>query len=211
LLGIVNYGMGNVKSVHNAFELLGVESKIIENPIDLEYVDAIVLPGVGSFADGMKNLENMGFLPEIEKQVLKNKKPYLGICLGLEFLARKSFEGGESNGFGWIDGDIKKIITGDPKLNVPHIGWNDTTIVKKDTVFKEILNPTYYYVHSYYLELDNPDDEIICSICDYGKTRIISSIKMDNIFAVQFHPEKSQSEGIKLLKNFIEEMVDVKK
>ena len=211
MLGIINYGMGNVKSVHNAFELLGKESKIIENPTDLEHVDAIVLPGVGSFADGMKNLQNMGFLEQIEKQVIKNKKPYLGICLGLEFLARKSFEGGESKGFGWIDGDIKKIITGDSKLNVPHIGWNDTTIMKKDGIFKEIINPAYYYVHSYYLELDNPNDKIISSICEYGNTRIISSIQMDNIFAVQFHPEKSQSEGIKLLKNFIEEMVDVKK
>ena len=94
MLGIVNYGMGNVKSVYNAFTLLGEESKIIEDPRDLTNVDAIVLPGVGSFSDGMKNLKKMGFLDEIENQVLKNKKPYLGICLGLEFLARKSFEGG---------------------------------------------------------------------------------------------------------------------
>lgn len=211
MLGIVNYGMGNVKSVYNAFTLLGEESKIIEDPRDLTNVDAIVLPGVGSFSDGMKNLKKMGFLDEIENQVLKNKKPYLGICLGLEFLARKSFEGGESNGFGWIDGDIKKIITGDSKLNVPHTGWDDTNIIKNDGVFKEIINPTYYYVHSYYLELDDPNDKIISSICNYGKTRIISSIQIDNIFAVQFHPEKSQSEGIKLLKNFIEEIVNVKK
>lgn len=205
MLAIVNYGMGNVKSVYNAFTLLGETPKIIDSPKDLADADAIILPGVGAFGDGMKNLKNLGFLKEIEKQVIENKKPYLGICLGLEFLARKSFEGGEYDGFGWIEGEIKKIITGDHLLNVPHIGWNDTNIIRNDVIFKEITNPTYYYVHSYYLELDNPNDKIITSVCDYGKTKIISSIQKDNVFAVQFHPEKSQSEGIKLLKNFLEE------
>jgi len=206
LLAIVDYGMGNVQSVYNAFQLLGESVQLTNDPKILSDSDGIILPGVGAFSDGMKNLREKHLLDVLEKEVIEKKKPYLGICLGLEFLAKKSFEGGEHEGFGWINGTIEKIVPNDNNLKVPHMGWNDTKIRKNDGLLKEIENPVFYYLHSYYLNLDPSEKNIITSVCNYGDVLISATIQKENIYAVQFHPEKSQSTGIKLLKNFVDEI-----
>tara|TARA_Y100000310_G_scaffold342964_1_gene448500 strand:- start:1998 stop:2597 length:600 start_codon:yes stop_codon:yes gene_type:complete len=196
--------MGNVKSVQNAFELLG-ESIVISDDIKvISKSDAIILPGVGSFNDGMKNLQRKNLLSLLDKEVIEKNKPYLGICLGLEFLVKQSTEGGIHSGFGWINGSVDKISPKNKTLKIPHMGWNDTTIKESAGLFKDMSDPTFYYLHSYMLNLDNSEKNIITSTCNYGDVVIPASIQKDNIFAVQFHPEKSQSTGIKLLKNFIE-------
>lgn len=204
MISIIDYEMGNVKSVSNAFELLGADVEIISDPKKLKNSDAIVLPGVGAFKDGMKNLDQKGFLPILNEEVIQNKKPYLGICLGLEFLAERSFEGDTTEGFGWIKGEIKKIDVSENDLKIPHMGWNDTQILKKDGLLKDMRNPVFYYLHSYYFDINQSENECIESICNYGKTTILSSVQKDNIHAVQFHPEKSQESGLKLLYNFLD-------
>lgn len=198
--------MGNVRSIMNAFHLLDEKIELSDNPKKLSQAEAIILPGVGAFSDGMKNLRKKGLDEVLEKEIIEKEKPYLGICLGLEFLAKKSYEGGESDGFGWIDGEIIKINPSDTTLKVPHMGWEDTEILKKNGLFKEIENPTFYYLHSYFLKLNDKEKEIVTSICDYGGVPIVGTVQKNNIYATQFHPEKSQTTGIKLLKNFLEDI-----
>lgn len=206
MLAVIDYGMGNVRSISNAFSLLQEEVKITDDPKIIANADGIILPGVGAFVDGMNNLKRKRLIPILKEQVLEKKKPYLGICLGLEFLAEKSYEGGTHEGLGWIKGIVTKILPTDSSLKVPHIGWNDTLIIKDDNLLKELEDPVFYYLHSYYLKTDDLEKNIITSICDYGGVKIPATIHRDNIFATQFHPEKSQETGLKLLKNFIESM-----
>ena len=206
MLAIVNYGMGNVRSVLNGFELLGEEVEVTDNPEKLSCAEAIILPGVGSFSDGMINLRKKNLIEVLEKEVIQHKKPYLGICLGLEFLAEKSFEGGEHDGLGWLKGEVTRIVPNDPKLKVPHMGWNDTKVIKKEGLLKEIENPVFYYLHSYYLKLNESEMKVITSVCNYGGIPITATIQKNNIYAVQFHPEKSQTTGLKLLKNFLDDI-----
>ena len=198
--------MGNVKSVLNGFELLGEEVEVTDNPEKISKAEAIILPGVGAFYDGMKNLKEKNLIEVLEKEVIQNKKPYLGICLGLQFLAEKSFEGGEHEGLGWIKGEVTKIVPNDPKLKVPHMGWNDTKVNQKEGLLKEIENPVFYYLHSYYFKLNESDKNAITSVCDYGGVPITATVQHENIYAVQFHPEKSQTTGLKLLKNFLDDI-----
>jgi glutamine amidotransferase len=206
MLAVIDYGMGNVRSISNAFSLLQEEVKITDDPKIIANADGIILPGVGAFVDGMNNLKRKKLIPILKEQVLEKKKPYLGICLGLEFLAEKSYEGGTHEGLGWIKGTVTRILPTDSSLKVPHIGWNDTLIIKDDDLLKELEDPVFYYLHSYYLKTDDLEKNIITSICDYGGVKITATIHKDNIFATQFHPEKSQETGLKLLKNFIENM-----
>lgn len=206
MLAIVDYGMGNVKSVLNGFELLGEKVEVTDNPEKLSEAEAIILPGVGAFSDGMKNLRKKNLVEVLEKEVLQNKKPYLGICLGLQFLAEKSFEGGEHEGLGWIKGEVTKIVPNDPKLKVPHMGWNDTKVNQIEGLLEEIENPVFYYLHSYYLKVNDSEKKVITSVCDYGGVPITATVQYENIYAVQFHPEKSQTTGLKLLKNFLDDI-----
>lgn len=203
MLAILDYGMGNVRSIENAFTLLGEEVCITDDEKILSTAEAIIVPGVGAFSDGMKNLKKKNLLKVLEKEIIHKKKPYLGICLGLEFLAEKSYEGGEHVGFGWIKGKVTQLQPNVSTLRVPHIGWNDIEILKNEGLFQEIHKPTFYFLHSYYLEVDKSEENIVTSICDYGGNKITATLQKDNIYAVQFHPEKSQSTGIKLLKNFL--------
>jgi len=211
LISIVNYELGNVKSIANAFNLLGEDTEITDDPKKLSESEAIILPGVGSFSKGMDNLKEKGLLDVLKNEVFEKGKPYLGICLGLEFLAEKSLEGGISDGLGWIKGTIEKIEPKDLNLKVPHMGWDDSKILSKGGLYQGIEEPSFYFLHSYYFKVDKSEKNVITSICDYGGIPITASIQKDNIYAVQFHPEKSQSEGIKLLKNFLDDIRDVKK
>lgn len=198
--------MGNVRSVYNAFSLLGQQVIITDDRDEITNAEAIILPGVGAFSDGINNLEKKGLLKLLNEQIIEKKKPYLGICLGLEFLAKISYEGGEHKGFGWLNGTIEKITPKISNLKVPHMGWDETKVIKSGGLLKDLVDPSFYYLHSYYLKVHENDKESITSTCDYGGIPIISTIQKENIYAVQFHPEKSQTEGIKLLKNFIDDI-----
>ena len=181
MLAVIDYGMGNVRSISNAFSLLQEEVKITDDPKIIANADGIILPGVGAFVDGMNNLKRKRLIPILKEQVLEKKKPYLGICLGLEFLAEKSYEGGTHEGLGWIKGTVTRILPTDSSLKVPHIGWNDTLIIKDDDLLKELEDPVFYYLHSYYLKTDDLEKNIITSICDYGGVKITATIHKDNI------------------------------
>ena len=198
---IIDYGLGNLFSVAKAFEMIGAEVLVSKNPKDLARADHIVLPGVGAFADGINYLKDKGFISELAEQVLKNKKPFLGICLGMQLLAEKGFEYGEHKGLGWLKGEVKKLDVEKLGLKVPHIGWNSLAIKKDSQMFFGIKpNSDFYFVHSYALHCTDASDVVATTF--YGE-EITSAVIHENIWAVQFHPEKSQEAGLKLLENFI--------
>jgi glutamine amidotransferase len=196
---IIDYGMGNLFSVKNALDAIGVESIISDNPNDLKKADKIILPGVGAFPDGMKNLKNRGFVEVLEKEVLEKKKLFLGICLGMQLLASDGEEHKLTKGLGWIDGHVRKFNV-QSDFRIPHIGWNDIFIKKENPLFGAIKTPVFYFVHSYHII--PKDSSVVIATCNYGEEFVVA-IQKDNIFGVQFHPEKSQKCGLELLKNFI--------
>jgi glutamine amidotransferase len=198
---IVDYGMGNLSSVLNSFEFLGASAKISKNPGDLEQASKIVLPGVGAFGDGMKNLKNMGWLPALEREARVKQKPFLGICLGMQLLAEKSFEFGAFEGLGWIKGTVELLPAFEPDVRIPHIGWNDVSFLKKDVLYKDMGDfDAFYFVHSYAFRPE--DSDVVSGVCEHGD-KFVASIEKNNIFATQFHPEKSQKTGLRILKNFL--------
>jgi imidazole glycerol-phosphate synthase subunit HisH len=202
MIVVIDYGMGNLQSVVNAFEYLNQEVIISNDPKIIEKSKGIILPGVGAFADGIKNLKEKNIYDLLTKQVVENKKPFLGICLGMQLIAKTSFEHGEHSGLGWIDAQVKKLVPTNSKFKIPHIGWNDTQIDLNNFLFENFqANPVFYYVHSYALVSNDPKAKIIAT-ANHG-IQFISAIQKENIFGVQFHPEKSQGSGLQILKNFI--------
>lgn len=200
MIVIIDYGMGNLRSVSKALEAIDVEHIISNDPNSLDKADKILLPGVGAFGDGMQNLRQLGFVEALEKHVIKNKKPLLGICLGMQLLAKSSEEMGRHQGLGFIDAEIKPFDTTNFDLKVPHVGWNNVIYKKDSVLFKEIPDSSdFYFVHSFHMNSENK--KIIAGITDYGYD-FISSIENENIFGCQFHPEKSQKYGLKILSNF---------
>lgn len=202
MIAIIDYGMGNLHSIHKALEYVGGDAVITENPDDLSKAERVVLPGIGAFGDGIANLRKAGFVEALRREVLERKKPFLGICLGMQLLATRSFEFGEHEGLGFIPGEVKKFEFPEAKrLPIPHVGWNSVAIRKEHELLKGIKNNSdFYFVHSFrYLPADQ--NSVIAS-CDYGYDfpAIVGSA---NIFATQFHPEKSQKDGLKLLINFL--------
>lgn len=196
MIGIIHYEMGNIASVKNACDFLNLPAKIIKDPNDLESVTHMILPGVGSFSDGVKNLQSSGFFEAIKKKVLEGI-PLLGICLGMQLLATYGEEGGKTSGFGFIPGRVIKFSK--TELRVPHIGWNNISIVKENKIIDNENSLDFYFVHSYYLEPENED--CVVAVCDYG-IKFASVVQNDNVFGVQFHPEKSFHSGFQILKNF---------
>ncbi len=203
MVTIIDYEMGNLQSIGNAFRALGCKVQITQRASDLVDAEAIVLPGVGAFRDGMQKLHESGMIHALNKQVIDKKKPFLGICLGMQFLATESHEHGIKKGLDWIPGTVEKISPVDPVYKIPHIGWNDVAVVGENVLFEELrMNPVFYFVHGYHFKTDPVADEYVTSRCWHG-TEITASVNRDNIFGVQFHPEKSQATGLKLLRNFI--------
>lgn len=201
MIAIVDYEMGNIRSLQNALDFLGAASIVTRNSKKLLAADKIILPGVGAFDLAMKNLKRFKLLPVLNEAVVKRKKNILGICLGMQLLAQKGTENGVTDGLGWIKGTVKKIPA-DPKYRLPHIGFNSILIKQnKNPLFRNIEDGTnFYFVHSFVL---TPSDNVdIASWTDYG-IKFVSSVAKNNIYGIQFHPEKSQSNGLTLLKNFI--------
>lgn len=200
MLAVIDYDAGNLKSVTNALEALQVSYCLTNNPKDLSDASGIILPGVGAFGEGMENLQKRNFIPVLDQEVMKKKKPYLGICLGLQFLAERGFEHGEHEGLGWIKGEVRLLKTNHPSIKVPHMGWNNINIQKASPLFEGLAEePVFYFVHSYALF---PEEDITIATCDHGG-EITAAIQKDNIYAVQFHPEKSQTAGLIVLRNFL--------
>ena len=200
MITIVNYEMGNLRSVRNALNYLGFESKISDSPEEILNAEKIILPGVGSFRQAMENIKKMGLYEPICKKVLEDKTPILGICLGMQLLAKSSEEDGFTEGFGFIDGEVVKFDI-DKKYRVPHVGFNSVTINPDNkTLFEGLKDRTdFYFVHSY--RLSGVEKPFVSAICKYGE-KFVASFEQDNVFGTQFHPEKSQSNGLKLLINF---------
>ncbi len=198
MIAIIDYGAGNLQSVKKAFDFIGAESVITDNPDVINACDKILLPGVGSFGDAMDSMNKKG-LVETVKQNAMSGKPFLGICLGLQLLFEESEESPGVEGLGIFKGKIKKFSP-DMGLKIPHIGWNSLEIKQKDTLFKDIPENSYvYFVHSYYLHAE--DENEIATVTNYG-IDFHSAVGKDNIFATQFHPEKSGDVGLQILRNF---------
>lgn len=199
-IGIINYGMGNLRSVANAFASFDVAAEIVTEPTQLKSCTHILLPGVGAFGDGMENLNRMNWVSAMEDEVLGAKKFFLGICLGMQLLATRGLEHGDHRGLNWIKGSVERLTTNDPNCRIPHVGWNDAQIKNRAGLFKDVPDPAvFYFVHSYVLI---PEDTAIVSAVTHHGSEFVSGIEQDNIWAAQFHPEKSQKAGIALLKNF---------
>lgn len=198
MIAIIDYDAGNLKSVEKALVKLGQDVIVSRNPQDILKADKVILPGVGAFGDAMHNLEKYNLVDTI-KEVVENNTPFLGICLGLQLLFESSEETPGVKGLGILKGKILKIPPKDD-LKIPHMGWNSIEIKDNAKLFKGINNGAYvYFVHSYYLKA--ADEDIVAAKTDYC-TQIHASVESGNVFACQFHPEKSSDVGLKILKNF---------
>lgn len=196
VIAIIDYGMGNLRSVEKGFLKVGVDARVVTEPGAVDDARAVVLPGVGAFRDCMKNLAGMSLIEPVVRSIEKGK-PYLGICLGLQVLFTESEEFGTYEGLDIIKGKVKKFRT---DLKVPHMGWNNVKLLRRPPLFEGIKDESFFYfVHSFYVAPEDPD--VIAATTDYGLT-FTSMVWKDNIFATQFHPEKSQEAGLMILKNF---------
>lgn len=201
IIGIINNGLGNIGSVASAFKFYKNDVKLIKTPEELDEVDIIVLAGVGNFKRGMNRLKELNLLKKLNEEVLIKKKPILGICLGMQLFADISYENGENKGFGWIKGEVVKIENSNVK--VPHIGWEEVNTLDND-IFKDMRYNHFYFMHSYHFV--PKDKDVIIATTDYGGLEMVAALRKENIIGVQFHPEKSQGDGLRFLKNFIGEI-----
>jgi len=206
LVTIVDYGMGNLRSVAKAIEKVGHQANVTSNPGHIANAERLILPGVGAFRDAIARLKEDGLVPVIQEYIEKGN-PFLGICLGLQLLFERSYEDGEYQGLGILKGDVVRFdpppIADSPPLKVPHMGWNQLIVTKPDNPLLRGISESasVYFVHSYYVR--PADSSLVATQTDYGQ-RFTSMVWRDQLFAAQFHPEKSQSVGLAMLKNFAE-------
>ena len=195
MIAIIDYGMGNLRSVQKAFEYLGNKAVITQQPSEIQKADKVVLPGVGAFRDAMQTIKQKG-IDKVLYDVVEQKKPLLGICLGMQMFFEKSYEYGEHKGLGILQGEIVKLPE---NVKIPHMGWNALNIKKKSPLFEGLSQEPYvYFVHSYHL---NTEADIVSATTYYGKEIQVAAQK-ENVFALQFHPEKSGDVGLNILQNF---------
>lgn len=202
MIGIIDYGCGNLGSIKNMLSYLGFDSQILNDPKQLNNVSKVILPGVGAFDLGMSSLVEQQWIEPLNIKVKEEKAPILGICLGMQLMTKRSEEGLKA-GLGWIDAETIKFVL-DPALNlkVPHMGWNVVESENKSILHSQLLDldeVKFYFVHSYFVKLKNPDDLIFS--CNYGQP-YCAAFQHDNMYGVQFHPEKSHKYGFELMKNF---------
>src|SRR4030042_2346863 len=196
MIAIVDYGMGNLRSVEKGFLKVGVDARIVSNPKAVDNARAVVLPGVGAFRDCMKNLKEKSLIESVLRSIQKGK-PYLGICLGLQVLFTESEEFCKYKGLDILKGKVMRFRL---TLKVPHMGWNKVKILRRPPLFEDIQDQAFFYfVHSFYVVPD--DNDIVATTTEYGIS-FASMVWKENIFATQFHPEKSQETGLKVLRNF---------
>ena len=199
---IIDYKMGNLRSVQKAFEKVGSKAVITNDYKIIQDADKIVLPGVGSFKDGMKHLGELGLINVLNEEVLEKKKPFLGICLGMQLIAKKSYENAETDGLGWVDAEVVKFNFDGLRssFKIPHVGWNNVKFQNTNILLNDIPdNSDFYFVHSYHFKTQ---ENVVTSSTDYG-FNFTSSLNKENIYAFQFHPEKSQTVGLKIIENFV--------
>jgi glutamine amidotransferase len=197
---IIDYGMGNLKSVYNALIKIGCGCKISSDIEELRKADGLILPGVGAFQDCMDNLKKSNLIEVVKEEAAKGK-PLLGICLGMQVLFQKGYEGSETEGLGILKGDIVKMV--DPNVKIPHIGWNNIEKNREDELLKGLKEDAFvYYVHSYYAQ--GYDDDDLVGYSRYGILKIPGVVRRNNVMGAQFHPEKSGEIGLEILKNFKE-------
>lgn len=199
---VIDYDMGNLKSMSNALKALGLAHEVSGDAAVVGAASAIILPGVGAFGDGMQALARRGLIEVLDKRVLGESVPYLGVCLGMQFLATRGFEHGEHRGFGWIAGSVRRIAPDDGALKVPHMGWNELKIADTGSpLVRGIEDRTaVYFLHSYHFVPDAGADCLVATT-DHGG-ELVAAVQRRHIFGVQFHPEKSQGAGLAILKNF---------
>lgn len=200
MLTIVDYGVGNLASMQNMLKKIGVPSSISSNQEEIELATQLILPGVGAFDTCASKLKGSGLLPVLHEMVLQKKVPVLGVCVGMQLLTEGSEEG-ILPGLGWIKGRIVRFRQGQlpPGFKIPHMAWTDVVPAKNSSLFKNIEDPRFYFVHSYHAQLVNEQDALVYA--NYGY-RFVAGVEKDNIVGVQFHPEKSHTFGMKLLGNF---------
>jgi imidazole glycerol-phosphate synthase subunit HisH len=202
-LVIIDYSLGNLGSMANMFKKIGAEAVVSADPLIIGKADKIILPGVGAFDGGMKNLMSQGLLQVLSKRVLENKVPILGVCLGMQLLSKSSAEG-ELPGLGWVEAETIhfKFQDANTNLKIPHMGWNQLTVCQSHPLFTGLEEVNrFYFVHSYHVVCENPNN--VLATTSYG-LHFTSAVVKDNIMGVQFHPEKSHKFGMRLLKNFTE-------
>lgn len=199
MIAIIDYDAGNLRSVEKALLSIGEETIVTRKHDEILAADKVILPGVGAFGDAMRKLKEYGLVETIHEAV-DSGKPFLGICLGLQLLFRRSDESDGVEGLSILPGEILRIPDA-PGIKIPHIGWNSLEVSEGARLFRGLgENPYVYFVHSYYLKAD--DDSIVAATAEYGGTFIHASVQKDNVYACQFHPEKSGSVGMQILKNF---------
>jgi imidazole glycerol-phosphate synthase subunit HisH len=198
LIALVDYGMGNHRSVLNAMEATGAPAVLVADPAEVVAADRVLLPGVGAFRDAIAALRERG-LAQAVRDAAAAGRPVLGLCLGMQLLATRSFEFGEHEGLDLVPGTVERIAT-EPGLRIPHVGWNDLEVRRPDAVLAQLgPHPTFYYVHSY--EFHPDDAAALTGVTDYGRP-VTAAVSRGNVFGVQFHPEKSAADGLTLLKSF---------
>ena len=201
-VGILDYDMGNLTSVYNAFERINLKSNIITKYNEISKSDILILPGVGAFKQGMKNLKKKGYIEEIKIHIGKRKK-ILGICLGMQLLCKSSEEHGYHKGLSVFDVDIVRLKPKKKKTKLPHIGFNNISVNNNSKVLKNLRkNPVFYFNHMYAAKKFNDKKNLVVSYVDYDE-KVICTIEKDNVYGAQFHPEKSHQNGLKFFKNFI--------
>jgi len=201
MITVVDYGMGNLRSVYNALSLLGQDVCITSQPADILTAERLILSGVGAFGLAMLNLRQRGLIDPLNEKVLRQKTPLLAICLGMQLLADSSNEHGQHDGLGWVGGRVRNF-EGIAPLRVPHVGWNTLRIQQKSPLLEGISaqDPEFYFVHSFHFTEADPAHVVATAHYGYDFPCVVQK---DNIFGTQFHPEKSQANGLQLLRNFL--------
>ena len=201
MVAVVDYGMGNLRSLAKALEAVGAEVCVSADPAVFRRADRIVLPGVGAFGQCVFNLRRSGLIDALESEVRVRRKPFLGVCLGMQVLATEGYEHGIHAGLDWVPGVVRSFRE-DRQVRVPHVGWNEVVPLKQSPLFAGLrAESTFYFAHSFHFVCQDP--KTVAAECDYGGTFTVA-VQQENLFAIQFHPEKSQDQGLRLLRNFLE-------
>lgn len=196
---VIDYGVGNIQSVINALRFLGYNPRVSATAQDIHSANIYIFPGVGAFGEAMKNLRSLKIIDTLTEEVIQRKKPILGICLGMQLLAQNSQEYGHHKGLGWIEGEVKKM-SGGLGVRIPHVGWNNVSVAKREPLFSLTEeSPSFYFDHSFQFVCPS---KYVAAWCMHG-SYTTATVQKQNIFGVQFHPEKSQVQGLKLLRGFL--------